>query len=60
MIRTNKQILTIILVLGLATIVNSKLEISNFAQIGPLFEDEDLKDIPYSIANFGFAPYILS
>ena len=57
MIRTHKLPFIIFVCLIASTQVESKLDVHNFAQLGPLFEDNDLKDIPYSIANFGFAPY---
>lgn len=58
MIRTPKYTITILLLLATATLVHSKLEVTNLDQINQLLVDEDLKNIPYSIANFGFAPYL--
>lgn len=58
MIRTQKYTITIILLVAFASLANSKLEVTNLDQMNPSLIDDDLKDIPYSIANFGFAPYL--
>ena len=47
----------LLLMLTLAISVAGKLEVINFSSLGQQFFDPELADIPYSIANFGFAPY---
>ena len=50
------QTLNTLILLALATIINSKLEVQNYEGIEEYLKDESLLDIPYSVANFGFAP----
>ena len=49
---------SIIVLLGVAALACAKLEVINFAQINSEHFDAELTDIPYSIANFGFSPYL--
>ena len=46
----------LLVLLTLAITVTGKLEVINFSSLGQQFVDPELMDIPYSIANFGFAP----
>lgn len=56
MIKNNIPFILTLLIILLATLTQSKLEVNNYDKLPKELQDETLKDIPYSVANFGFAP----
>ena len=41
---------------GLLFLVNTHMEVSNYDLLEEEFKDPSLRNISYSVANFGFAP----
>ena len=50
------SLLALTLSLLLLTLTDSKLEVANYQKLPAELQDPELLDIPYSVANFGFAP----